>query len=235
MTTSDLDFYGLNTNEWIGMILPYESQDDQIDGDAGFGYRYRVAIMGNHPSDNSIKDEDIVFATTALGVSDGTGAGNRQRKPALSQGDVVMGKFLDGNRKQNPVITNSLGRTAGIKYGRGRFESKTGFVGSTKENNLLKRQETSEADGICSPKAISPSKSNRKSPLEQLKKSGIPLEATVGAIPKPQKLDSLINEASGQFSQAIDEATGQLNQTVDAVSGQISDATDQLSDFLGNS
>ena len=185
MTTSDLDFYGLNTNEWIGMILPYESQDDQIDGDAGFGYRYRVAIMGNHPSDNSIKDEDIVFATTALGVSDGTGAGNRQRKPALSQGDVVMGKFLDGNRKQNPVITNSLGRTSGIKYGRGRFESKTGFVGSTKVGNLLRRQETSEADGICSPRAISPSKSKRKSPLEQLKKVGIPVEPTLGAIPKP--------------------------------------------------
>ena len=42
----------------------------------------------------------LYFATTALGVSDGTGAGNRQKKPALSQGDVVMGKFLDGNRNK---------------------------------------------------------------------------------------------------------------------------------------
>ena len=182
MANSDLDFYGLTTNEWIGMVLPYESQKNQVDGDAGFGYRYRVAIMGNHPSDNTIKDEDIVFATTALGVTDGSGAGNRQKKPALSQGDVVMGKFLDGDRKQNPIITNVLGRTEGIKYGKGRFQSKTGFVGSTKANNLFNRQESSEATGICSPKAISPPKSKNKPNIAGLLKNGLPEIPTVGAL-----------------------------------------------------
>ena len=125
---ADFNSYGTATHEFIGIILPYESQKDQIDGNAGFGHRYRVAIMGNHPSDNSIKDEEIVFATTALGVSDGSGAAGRQKKPALSQGDVVLGKFLDGDNKQNPLIMNVLGRTSSTFYGPGRFQSKTGFT-----------------------------------------------------------------------------------------------------------
>ena len=229
--TSDLDFYGLSTNEWIGMVLPYKSQKNQVDGDAGFGYRYRVAIMGNHPSDNTIKDEDIVFATTALGVTDGSGAGNRQKKPALSQGDVVMGKFLDGDRKQNPIITNVLGRTEGIKYGKGRFQSKTGFVGSTKANNLFNRQESSEATGICSPKAISPPKSKNKPNIAGLLKNGLPEIPTVGA------LGELASTASDQLASSLEGVTDQLEGVTDQLGGQLSDqlggVTDQLGGQLG--
>ena len=231
MANSDLDFYGLTTNEWIGMVLPYESQKNQVDGDAGFGYRYRVAIMGNHPSDNTIKDEDIVFATTALGVTDGSGAGNRQKKPALSQGDVVMGKFLDGDRKQNPIITNVLGRTEGIKYGKGRFQSKTGFVGSTKANNLFNRQESSEATGICSPKAISPPKSKNKPNIAGLLKNGLPEIPTVGA------LGELASTASDQLASSLEGVTDQLEGVTDQLEGQLEGVTDQLegqlSDQLG--
>ena len=81
--------------------------------------------MGSHPSDETVKDTDIIYAMVALGVSDGTGAGGKKKTPALSQGDVVMGKFMDGDRKQNPVITNVLGRTKGVRYGSGRFDIKT--------------------------------------------------------------------------------------------------------------
>ena len=231
MANSDLDFYGLTTNEWIGMVLPYESQKNQVDGDAGFGYRYRVAIMGNHPSDNTIKDEDIVFATTALGVTDGSGAGNRQKKPALSQGDVVMGKFLDGDRKQNPIITNVLGRTEGIKYGKGRFQSKTGFVGSTKANNLFNRQESSEATGICSPKAISPPKSKNKPNIAGLLKNGLPEIPTVGA------LGELASTASDQLASSLegvtDQLEGQLEGVTDQLEGQLSDQLGGITDQLG--
>ncbi len=188
---SDLDFYGLTTNEWIGIVLSYKSQKDQLNGDAGFGYRYRVAIMGYHPLDDSIKDEEIVFALVALGVSDGSGAGNRHKRPSISQGDVVLGKFLDGDRRQNPIILHVLGRTAGVKYGKGRFEPKTGFVGSTQPANLLRRQETSEAVGIDSPKAVSPTKSGREIATSLLEKSGLTPESVVGALPIPPIPDDI--------------------------------------------
>ena len=238
--TSDLDFYGLSTNEWIGMVLPYKSQKNQVDGAAGFGYRYRVAIMGNHPSDNTIKDEDIVFAIVALGVSDGTGAGNRQKTPAISQGDVVLGKFLDGDRRQNPVIMNVLGRTEGIKYGKGRFEAKSGFVGSTHAAGLFDRQESSEAHGPCSPKATISPKTKNKPNIEGLLKSGLPDIPTLDAIPKPEALDSLGEKLSGvsdqlgdQLSGALDGATEQLSGATDQLSGALGDATEQLSGSLG--
>ena len=123
--------------------------------------------------------------TETLGVSDGTGAGNRRKNPAISQGDVVMGKFLDGDRKQNPVIMNVLGRTEGIRYGSGRFQSKTGFVGSTQPRNLMKQQETSEEVGPCSPKAITSSKTNKKSASSSLLETGLSIANKVGQIPKP--------------------------------------------------
>ena len=89
----DNDYFGLGTHEWIGIVLPYESQKDQSDGNAGFGYRFKVAMMGNHPNNNTIKDKDIVYALVRLGPTDGTGAGSRKKTPAISQGDVVTGKF----------------------------------------------------------------------------------------------------------------------------------------------
>ena len=138
MNNSSSDsFYGLGTHEWIGTILPYKSQQNQQDGRAGFGIRRRVAIMGYHPSDISqIPDDQIVFALVALPTVAGSGAAGRKMSVRLTQGDVVLGKFLDGNAKQNPIILHVLGRTQNAKFQSGRFGLKTGFVGSSKQTNL---------------------------------------------------------------------------------------------------
>ena len=138
MNNSSSDsFYGLGTHEWIGIILPYKSQQNQQDGMAGFGIRRRVAIMGYHPSDISqIPDDQIVFALVALPTVAGSGAAGRKMSVRLTQGDVVLGKFLDGNAKQNPIILHVLGRTQNAKFQSGRFGLKTGFVGSSKQTNL---------------------------------------------------------------------------------------------------
>ena len=186
---NDMDYYGLGTHEWIGMVLPYDSQKEQVDGNAGFGYRFKVAIMGNHPNNQTIKDKDIVYSLVRLGVTDGSGAGSRKKTPAISQGDVVTGKFLDGDRKQNPMITGVLGRTEGIKYGSMRFDSKTGFVGSTKAGTLLGRQEFTEQVPVCTPKAKSGNaKPKRKSPLAAMKRAGLPTGiAQLNAFVQPLK------------------------------------------------
>ena len=138
MNNSSSDsFYGLGTHEWIGTILPYKSQQNQQDGRAGFGIRRRVAIMGYHPSDISqIPDDQIVFALVALPTVAGSGAARRKMSVRLTQGDVVLGKFLDGNAKQNPIILHVLGRTQNAKFQSGRYGLKTGFVGSSKQTNL---------------------------------------------------------------------------------------------------
>lgn len=183
----DENTYGSGTNEFLGIILPLESQKEQQNGDEGVGYRYRVAVMGSHPSDETVKDTDIIYAMVALGVSDGTGAGGRKKTPAISQGDVVMGRFMDGDRKQNPVITNVLGRTSGVKYGTGRFDIKTGYVGNNTDGNLIDSAEFSETVPICTPSArVDSSTDNRETKDEDLAKAGLGGDNTVGAVPKPE-------------------------------------------------
>ena len=186
MNNSSSDsFYGLGTHEWIGTILPYKSQQNQQDGRAGFGIRRRVAIMGYHPSDISqIPDDQIVFALVALPPTAGSGAAGRKMSVRLTQGDVVLGKFLDGNAKQNPIILHVLGRTQNAKFQSGRFGLKTGFVGSSKQTNLnppnpsdgTPSQEFNADTPEGTPSAIKgATKSNRSSSNAQrlMKKSGL--------------------------------------------------------------
>lgn len=226
---ADMDYYGLGTHEWIGIILPYEVQKDQVDGNAGFGYRYKVAIMGNHPNNQTIQDKDIIYALVRLGVTDGSGGGSRKKTPAISQGDVVTGRFLDGDRKQNPMITGVLGRTNGVKYGSARFESKTGFVGSTKVGTLLGRQEFSEQFPLCTPKAKSDNaKPKRQSPLTAMAKAGLPT-----GIPKLNSFVQPLKDIAGDMEDlgsniqgAIDSAGQQLTQAADDLSSQLDEAFD---------
>ena len=159
MDLSNLNFYGLATHEWIGVILPFSSQKEQSSGSKGWGWRYRVAIMGYHPNDQTLKDDEITYALVALGVSDGSGAARRQRTPRISQGDVVLGKFLDGDKKQVPIIINVLGRTSETKFISARFGAKTGFIGGEKPG-VMESQETNERDGDNTPQVKPASASN---------------------------------------------------------------------------
>lgn len=142
--------YGRNDGRWIGMILPFESQKEQLTGKSR-GIRYRVAIMGVTPfAEGEIKNEDITFALVKL--VGGSGGGGTFETCKYSPGDAVAGYYLD-DEKQQPVIDGCFGRTRGIRYGSGRFDAKTGFVGDIVPLNLMGRQEFNEQDSPCTPKA----------------------------------------------------------------------------------
>ena len=188
MDLSNLNFYGLSTHEWIGVILPLESQKEQSSGSVGWGWRYKVAIMGYHPNDQTLKDDEVTYALVALGVSDGSGAAGRQRTPRLIQGDVVLGKFLDGDKKQVPLITNVLGRTSETKLINARFGAKTGFVGGLKPG-VTENQEFAENDNVSTPQvkpASNNTAQNATTPTGAINRMGLPSTPQVGGIPKPQ-------------------------------------------------
>ena len=188
--SSDTSFYGAATDEWIGIVLPYKSQKLQQDGAAGFGIRRRVAIMGNHPSDNTITDDKIVFALVALPTTAGSGAAGKKMSVRVTQGDVVLGKFLDGENKQNPIIISVLGRSQGIEYGEGRYDCKTGYVGSEKVSGLNPtKQEYSSDTAQVTPTAQKGSDKKTATSARSdtaLAKSGIEPNK-VGASPEPVK------------------------------------------------
>ncbi len=148
-SSSGAKFYGVDTNDWIGVVISFDDQKVQYTGLIGYGWRYKVAIMGFHPSEQStLSNKDITYAIVAQSPNAGSGAAERLRTPRISQGDVVMGKFLDGDKRQVPVITGILGRTSGTRFGTGRFQSKTGYVDGASPKGLV-GSETSEAPGPC--------------------------------------------------------------------------------------
>ena len=102
---------------WIGQIVdqtqwagnfgghPTETTEEQ----KGFGFRYKVRIMGYHTaSPSDLPDEDLPWASVLLPVTAGVSGGG-QGTPNLRQGDFVQGFFLDGEDGQQPVIIGVLG------------------------------------------------------------------------------------------------------------------------------
>ena len=159
---SAVNNYGNKDNRWIGRVLSFESQKEQMGGDSR-GTRYRVAIMGDTPFVGGIKDDDVTFASV-LRIG-GLGGGGNFRTVKYSPGDVVVGYYWDFPEKQQPIITGGVGRTRGIRYGSGRFDAKTGFVGKITPGNLTGRHESGEQTNDCLPIAESSTdKSKRREP-----------------------------------------------------------------------
>ena len=192
--SSSIKFYGVGNDKWLGIVLSNSAQRTQIEGTGGFGLRVKVAIMGFHSSEEGeLADDEITYALVQLGVTDGTGAANRQRSIRLTQGDVVTGEFLDGSARQQPVVTGCLGRTSGTRYGKGRFESKTGFEGKNKALGLLGKAETNETSSApCVPRALpggsgSDKTKERSVPKNVLEQAGINPEvgAELSEVAKP--------------------------------------------------
>lgn len=179
---SAVNNYGSKDNRWIGRILPFESQKEQMGGNSR-GIRYRVAIMGVTPFVGGIKDDDVSFAQVKL--VGGSGGGSHFRTVKYSPGDVVVGYYLDDERQQ-PIIDGCLGRTAGIRYGSGRFDAKTGFVGSITPGNLMGRHEFNEQKNDCLPLAEpSDDKSTSRQQPAAAGQLGVQGPARVNPLPPP--------------------------------------------------
>ena len=179
---SAVNNYGSKDNRWIGRILPFESQKEQMGGNSR-GIRYRVAIMGVTPFVGGIKDDDVSFAQVKL--VGGSGGGSHFRTVKYSPGDVVVGYYLD-DEKQQPIIDGCLGRTAGIRYGSGRFDAKTGFVGSITPGNLMGRHEFNEQQNDCLPLAKpNGDKSKSRQQPAAAGQLGVQGQARVNPLPPP--------------------------------------------------
>lgn len=103
---------------WIGQIPTEGTWKTNIPGKRtptissheGFGYRFKVRIMGYHTHDKSLlPDDDLPWASVMYPVTAGSGAGAASQTPNLRQGNFVYGFFLDGENAQQPVIMGVIG------------------------------------------------------------------------------------------------------------------------------
>ena len=97
---------------WIGQIPDEKTWRTNIPGIStpsneehdGFGWRYKVRIMGYHPASKELSDEELPWAGVVFPVTAGSGSGGASQSPNLRQGNFVYGFFLDGDDGQMPVI-----------------------------------------------------------------------------------------------------------------------------------
>jgi len=123
-----------NDENWRENIKPgkFESPEDI----PGWGYRYKVRIIGLHDQDDAtLKSDQLPWAQVMYPITAGGGQGGSFQTPAIKQGNFVFGFFLDGQDQQVPVIMGVLGANAQTpkainKPNAQNFTSKSGYSGS---------------------------------------------------------------------------------------------------------
>ena len=97
-------------NWWVGQIEGTASDEENNKG----GYRYKVAIVGDHPQDKKLlPTKNLPWATVMMPVNVPFMPGNTGgAHPQLIPGCWVIGFYLD-NDKQKPIIMGSIGQVPG--------------------------------------------------------------------------------------------------------------------------
>ena len=88
--TNSKSIYGKTPLEsWVGTVVSFGSQKDQVEG--GWGWRYKVRIMGDNTNTDQISDEQLSYAYVLLPTTAGSGGAFKMRSVRISQGDFVYG------------------------------------------------------------------------------------------------------------------------------------------------
>lgn len=117
-------FLGSNFSWWIGQVADdgtwrgnanpsnYKSKDEI----PGWGYRYKVRIIGLHDQEEEVLSSDkLPWAQVMYPITAGGGQGGALQTPNIRQGMFVFGFFLDEANRQVPVIMGVLGNNAQTK------------------------------------------------------------------------------------------------------------------------
>ena len=179
-----------NVKFFIGKIVGYDKQEEQIE--KGSGWYYKVRILGDHGIKDEIPDEQLDYVQSLLPTTAGSGAAYKMRSVRISQGDMVYGVHGgDGPR----MILGVFPRTRQSTASSGIFGTLSGFTGSLKNTGILDGEfneqigpTTHGASGL-SPKEWT--KATAKNPSEKVKE----------IVPQVQK------QENGEFEEVSVELT----------------------------
>ena len=114
-------FLGGNFSWWVGQIADDSTWRENIVPTvyndkysvAGWGYRYKVRILGIHDwGEESIPSASLPWAQVMYPITAGGGQTSTFATPAIRQGNMVFGFFMDQQDQQIPVIMGILGSNA---------------------------------------------------------------------------------------------------------------------------
>tara|TARA_B100002019_G_scaffold28073_1_gene21916 strand:+ start:2034 stop:4643 length:2610 start_codon:yes stop_codon:yes gene_type:complete len=111
-------FLGSSFKWWVAQIPEDGTWRENIscqshegaDTQKGWGYRYKVRVLGVHDKDEEIvKSEDLPWAQVMYPVTAGSGGAGSMQTPNIRQGMFVVGFWLDDQDMEYPMIMGVLG------------------------------------------------------------------------------------------------------------------------------
>ena len=256
-------FLGGNFNWWIGQIPDEDTWRENItprvysdpESVKGWGCRYKVRIMGVHEwGEEAIPSEQLPWAQVMYPVTAGGGQAEAFATPALRQGNMVFGFFMDQQEQQIPVIMGVLGNNAQIPKSRNHSSNEVTNEkeGSINQSGFKKapgsldaqvpdtgRPLVSDKQGsIESPAAMHQQTVDSKKKLaEQKIKHPIlnPHDVPGSAMSSIQTaLDNLINYVDGWVSTITSyaEAAGAIISTLEDMEGMLKKIACEIAKYL---
>lgn len=228
-------------NWWIGQIADEKSYEKQVTG-GGFGYRYKVRIMGYHPYNTSLlPDDDLPFAHVMLPPGSGTGSGQWSESIHFNQGDVVIGFFLDGDNGQVPIIMGMFGNSKFRSEDSdipSPFKVFSGYSKTVKPSRYTIKNEVNDNSDESQP---SPESRPREETEQNGTKPLIPDQGKVSTVPcKESSIANSVNEISASienfvkdirtFKAQFDEGTEYYR---DLVKEEIAGVTEHIRNWSG--
>ena len=216
--------YGKHGAEfWIGKIVAYADQKEQIE--EGFGWRYKVIILGDNSETDQVEDKYYSYASVLLPTTAGTGAAYKLRSVRLSQGDLVFGVRGAGTSAPKFII-GAIPRTRKTAVSSGKFGTLSGFYGSLKKNKTLDG-EHNEQIGPATPGVtpISPknfNKANAKEPSKQIEQLGYDPNQSGDIVDVEEKLKPAVTDPNKVYTGGKEEpiTSGQLEQILSTESDE---------------
>tara|TARA_B100001778_G_scaffold218085_1_gene180740 strand:- start:2677 stop:4665 length:1989 start_codon:yes stop_codon:yes gene_type:complete len=146
-------FVGSQFNWWLGQVADSSTwrenmSDTPIDKKEdipGWGYRYKVRIMGLHDGGESVIPSDQLPWAQVMYSVWGGGQGGSFQTPGIKEGMFVFGFFLDGSDEQVPIIMGVLGNNA--KTTIENINSKVGVDSVTDESSVFEPRSGFTDDG----------------------------------------------------------------------------------------
>ena len=165
---SSQDQYGKKPLEsWTGKVVGFDSQKDQIEN--GWGWRYKVRIMGDNSDVDNVTDDQLSYAYSLLPTTAGSGGAYKLRSVRISQGDTVHGIRGHGGPL---TITGVFPRTRNTILSDAPFGTKSGFYGDLEDNGIISG-EFNEQVGPATPGGVPLiNKSNRENPKDKVSEIG---------------------------------------------------------------
>ena len=103
---------------WIGRVAHSKYWKDAnvaLSQDSKIAQRCKVRIIGYHPWDNSLREEELPWAHVLMDPITGSGQGGLGDTMCLAGGETCIGFFLDGEEAQQPVVLGLLHKHAEVK------------------------------------------------------------------------------------------------------------------------